>query len=216
MLESYLEQSTQVSKPAKMWVDEGGEFYNKRLTQYLKKEGIVRYSTYGEHKSCIVERFNRTLKTWMWKRFTAEQTRRWVDMLPKLISEYNHKEHAGIGRRPIEVVQGMKPLLKVEKSVRRMPAFELGDKVRISRVKRVFEKGYLPNWSYEVFTVVGRRIPYDGDPVTYTLEDGLGERIKGSFYEEEMQKAKYGEIQLVEKVLEQRGGVQLDQVGRAQ
>ena len=49
-------------KPKYIWVDEGKKFYNKDMTAWLKDENITRYSTHGEHKSAIVERFNRTLK----------------------------------------------------------------------------------------------------------------------------------------------------------
>ena len=71
-------------KPAYIWVDEGKEFYNKDMTAWLKKEKITRYSTHGEHKSAIAERFNRTLKGRMWHRFTAGNTRNWIDMLDDL------------------------------------------------------------------------------------------------------------------------------------
>ena len=78
--------------PKHVWVDEGKEFYNKNMDEWLKENNIIRYSTHGEHKSAVVERFNRTLKTNMWKRFTAENTRNWIDMLDKLMSEYNNKK----------------------------------------------------------------------------------------------------------------------------
>ena len=57
--------------PKHIWVDEGKEFYNKDLTSWLKENNIIRYSTHGEHKSAVSERFNRTLKEMMWKRFTT-------------------------------------------------------------------------------------------------------------------------------------------------
>ena len=60
-------------RPKYIWVDEGKEFYNKDITAWLKENEIVRYSTHGEHKSAVVERFNRSLKERMWKRFTAER-----------------------------------------------------------------------------------------------------------------------------------------------
>ena len=88
--------------PEKIYVDQGGEFYNKIMDQWLKNNNIIRYSTYGEHKSCIVERFNRTLKTNMWKRFTSDNTRRWIDMLPELMKNYNNKVHTSIKMKPID------------------------------------------------------------------------------------------------------------------
>ena len=49
-------------RPKHIWVDQGKEFYNKNMDQWLEENKINRYSTYGEHKSCVVERFNRTIK----------------------------------------------------------------------------------------------------------------------------------------------------------
>ena len=68
------------------------------------------------------------------------------------------------------------------------PKFKIGDKVRISKYKRkVFDKGYTPNWSEEVFTV--DKIQYT-NPITYKLKDLRGEDIQGSFYELELLEAK--------------------------
>ena len=88
--------------PKHIWVDKGKEFYNKIMDEWLKENNINRYSTFGEHKSAVVERFNRTLKEKMWKRFTAENTRNWVDMLDRLLSEYNKTVHRTIGMTPIK------------------------------------------------------------------------------------------------------------------
>ena len=79
--------------------------------------------------------------------------------------------------------------------------FATGDKVRISKNKRaVFDKGYTPNWSEEMF-VVNRVIPTR--PITYSIVDLMGEAIEGSFYEQELQKAKQ-ETFRIEKVLKKR------------
>ena len=85
-----------------IWVDEGKEFYNKDMTAWLKDENILRYSTHGEHASAIAERFNRTLKERMWRRFTAENTRNWIDMLDELLSKYNNSYHSTIRMRPVD------------------------------------------------------------------------------------------------------------------
>jgi hypothetical protein len=50
----------------------------------------------------VVERFNRTLKEIMWKRFTAENTRNWIEMLDKLLHEYNNRRHSTIGMTPVK------------------------------------------------------------------------------------------------------------------
>ena len=66
------------------------------------------------------------------------------------------------------------------------PKFSIGDKVRISKYKRrVFDKGYTPNRTEEVFVVDGILLT---KPVTYKIVDLLGEEIEGSFYEKELKK----------------------------
>ena len=190
-----------------LWVDRGLEFYNKHIKSWLKENNIVMYSTYSEHKSVVVERFNRTLKEIMWKRFTAENTRNWIDMLDKLMRGYNNKIHSTIGMSPVKASKKeneMKVLRNTIDKTRPRPArkarLKKGDKVRISRVKSTFEKGYLANWSEELYIVdkVQKTIP-----VTYKLKDLLGEEIEGSFYEEELQKSQQ-EVYRVEKVIRKK------------
>src|SRR6266536_1864806 len=83
---------------------------------------------------------------------------------------------------------------------RRKPRFKVGDRVRINRIKRTFEKGYLPNWSEELFTIdeVQKTVP-----VTYVIKDTLGDVVKGSFYHEELQKSNQ-EVYRVEKVIRKK------------
>ena len=64
--------------------------------------------------------------------------------------------------------------------------FDIGDKVRISKKKRTFEKGYTPNWTEELF-VIDKQL--DTSSVMYKLKDLNGENIEGSFYEPELQKS---------------------------
>ena len=77
--------------------------------------------------------------------------------------------------------------------------FDVGDKVRIVRKKKTFEKGYTPNWTEEIF-VIDQQL--DTSPVTYTIKDLLGEQIEGSFYEQELQKTNQ-EVFRIEKVIKQ-------------
>src|SRR6478609_370272 len=126
----------------------------------LKK--INRYSTFGEHKSAVVERFNRTLKEKMWKRFTAENTRNWIDksqsgsdevsMLDRLLNEYNKTFHRTIGMTPIKASKIKNHEMIAHHKILCKPKFKVGDKV--SRIKGLFEKGYLPNWSEAVYEIL--------------------------------------------------------------
>ena len=186
-----------------LWVDEGTEFYNKVFLKFLDDNDIKIYHTFNQGKAVIIERFNKTMKTWMWKYFSANNTFRYIDMLPDLINKYNNKKHRSIKMSPKEaslkknegrvyynLYGDMEQPLLVSK-------FKVGDKVRISKIKRKFEKGYWPNFTEENFIV--RSIQYT-NPLTYTLTDLDGEEIKGSFYEQELQKTDQ-EIFRIEKVI---------------
>jgi len=74
----------------------------------------------------------------------------------------------------------------------------VGDKVRISKYKRkVFDKGYTPNWTEEVFMI--DKIQYT-NPATFKLKDLNNEEIQGSFYAHELLKAKQ-DIFRIEKII---------------
>ena len=63
------------------------------------------------------------------------------------------------------------------------PKFKVGDHVRVSKYKNIFAKGYVPNWSEEVFVVSKVK---NTVPQTYVINDLSGEEITGSFYEKEL------------------------------
>ena len=65
-----------------------------------------------------------------------------------------------------------------------LPKFHVGEKVKIVRKKDTFEKGFTPNWTEEVFAVSEVK---HTNPITYSVKDELGEPIKGTFYEQELQ-----------------------------
>ncbi len=196
-------------KPNRLWVDQGKEFVNKKMAEWLKENNILLYHTYGEHKASMVERFNRTLKSIMWRRFTYEQKDKWIHILPELINEYNNTKHSSIKMSPIDAskTENEKKLWKylygdtleeAKDTENTDSKLKLGEWVRVSKVKRVFSKGYTPNWSQEIFKIVAKNIVV---PPTFILEDWHGERIKGSFYEEELQKTQLGDQFIVEKIL---------------
>ena len=142
------------SKPERLWVDQGAEFYNKLWTDKLKQLNITRYSTYSEYKVSIAERFIRTLKTNIFREFLMTGKPNWVDILPEQIDTYNSTKQSTIGMTPTAARN-----LKSEETLwnrlykttaKGRPKYKLGDWVRISRIKGRFEKGFHPNWSYQV------------------------------------------------------------------
>lgn len=135
----------------------------------------------------------------MWKRFTAENTRNWVDMLDKLMYEYNSTVHSTIKMTPTQALTN-KVASRTNVTIDVQPKFKIGDRVRVSRIKGLFEKGYLPNWSEALYVVHEVR---PTDPVTYVLKDLNDEIVVGGFYTEELQKSQQ-EVFRIEKVLERK------------
>ena len=89
--------------PKKLQTDKGTEFLNKPVQQFLKKHHIHFFTTETEMKASIVERFNRTLKSRMYKYFTAKNTLRYIDVLQDLVNGYNNTIHRSIGMAPSNV-----------------------------------------------------------------------------------------------------------------
>src|SRR5436190_9977499 len=126
-------------------------------------------------KASVVEQFNRTLKNNMWKMFTLNGNYKWIDMLSQLVAEYNARKRRTIGMKPIDVTPTIadKLLNTVYDNVKiAAPArFKVGESVRVSKFKTIFEKGYTPNWTTEIFKITKVQ---KTNPVTYILEDSRG------------------------------------------
>ena len=71
-------------KPNKIWVDQGGESYNKPFKRFLKINDIEMYSTCNEGKSVVAERFIRTLKNKIFKHMTAVSKNVYFDVLDNI------------------------------------------------------------------------------------------------------------------------------------
>jgi len=188
-------------RPEKMWVDKGKEFYNKNV----KALGVELYSTENTEKSTVVERWNRTMKEKMYKYFSANSTRKYVHVLDEMVSNYNNTRHSSIKMTPVAAsdkknesvvwlnLHPQSELVKLK--------FKVGDRVRITKKKEIFEKSFTPRWTEEVFTV--SQVQYT-DPPTYKITDYNNEEIQGTFYEQELQKTSQ-EIYRIEKVIRKRG-----------
>ena len=169
-----------------MWTDKGSEFISKHFNTLLKKNNITLYRTQNEEKSSIVERWNKTMKNKMWKMFSANNNTVYWDKLDKLVDDYNNTYHSSIKMTPTEASkkenekQVFTNLYEDEIYLKpKKPKFSIGDKVRISKYKRrVFDKGYTPNWTEELSVVDHVMLT---KPVTYNVVDLLGEKVEGSF-----------------------------------
>ena len=192
--------------PNRIHSDRGGEFFNTQVDRLFKKHDIKLYSTYSGLKASIAERFNKTLKDKLFRMFSLQGNYKWIDKLQNLVSDYNATIHSTIKVAPKDVNdKKAKILLKTVfnynsnvKNNSKRSKYKIGDFVRVSKYKHLFEKSYTPNWGVEIFKVNKVR---NTNPYTYFLIDQQNLPILGAFYEFELQKVKYPNVYLVEKIL---------------
>ena len=137
----------------------------------------------------------------------------WINDLNKLTNEYKNSYHQSIKIKPINASKKsnediVKNNLYNFNITNKKPKFSIGDRVRVSLLKNNFEKSYTSNWSEEVFiidNVKTNNVHY------YFLKDLNGEKIDGSFYQEELLKTKMNEndLYIIEKIIKKVGNKHL-------
>ena len=139
-------------KANKIWVDKGSEFYNAYFKKWLRDNDIVMYSKHNEGKSVVAERFIKTLKSKIYKYMTSISKDVYIDKLDNIVDKYNNTYHTTIKMKPIDVKDNT--YINADKEINNKdPKFKVGDRVRIAKYKNIFAKGYMPNWSEEVFII---------------------------------------------------------------
>lgn len=202
--------------------DQGKEFIGKPVKDLLKRYGVELYHSQDrDTKASLIERYNRTLKEYMWRYFTATDRREWVNLLPYFIKGYNMRPHSAHGLAPKDVTEENHDLIqevmlypphnelqrrRIHKDLRKFP---VGTYVRIATDKSKFTKGFLPRWQYEIFRVraTGVKTPR----AVFYLEDLQGEEITGIFVAEQLQRVEGQEVPAkhIQKVLNKRKGLSL-------
>ena len=172
-------------KPNKIWVDQGSEFYNNDFKKWLSDNNIIMYSPYNEVKSVVAERFIRTLKNKLYKHMTASGKNVYYNVLDDVVNKYNNTKHSTIKMKPIDVKNNAR--VYIDEHNEKDSRIKVGDRVRISKFKNMFAKGYTPNSSKEIFIVdkINDTVQY-----TYNIKDLNDEEIIGSFYDRELRKTK--------------------------
>ena len=136
------------------------------------------YSINNEGKSVIAERFIRTLKNKIYKYMTSISKNVYIDKLDDFVKKYNNTSHTSIKMKPADVKDTTYIDFKKEVNYKD-PKFKIGDHVRISKYRNIFAKGYMPNWSEEIFIISEIKSTVRW---TYVLNDLNGEEIIGTFY----------------------------------
>lgn len=185
--------------PANIQTDQGTEFLNSDVQKLFKKFNINHYTTKGGGVKCsVVERFNRTLKTRMFKYFSWKGKHRFLDVLSNLVKSYNHTGHRSTGFAPVNITtnnedqvfeklygfKSRREMMLYYREQKKKNDVPSGSTCRISYERTPQDKGYFPNWTDEKFKV--RKVIKDRKNM-YTLQDAVGEDIEGRFYPEEIQ-----------------------------
>lgn len=198
-------------RPVHVRTDKGTEFCSREFRKFMKESDITFSTTQNPDIKCsIAERSIRTIKTKLFKYLSYKNTFRYIDVLDDVVDAYNNTYHTTIKMCPSQVNE--KNILQVYSNMqesqhipakKKRPKLKVGDHIRITKTKGVFEKGYFPNFTQEVFKVksIAKR-----NPIVYYIEDLEGEEIEGTFYEMEVQKIKFdeGAAQAIEKIIKQR------------
>ena len=124
----------------------------------------------------------------------------YIDKLDDIVNEYNNTYHTTIKMKPIDVKDNT--YINADREMNNKdPKFKVADRVRISKYKIIFAKGYTPNWCEEVFVIkkVKNTVPW-----TYVINNLSGEEITGTFYEKELQNTSQEEFR-IEKVIRRKG-----------
>jgi len=168
------------------------------------------YSPDSSIHAAYVERFNRTMQGMLYKYLTENETRRYLEVLPTLLQSYNNRVHRMIGTTPAIAEGNSDVHLEMRKRMSdyyskikpKMPKFQVGDFVRIVKLKGKFDRGYNERAAREIFKIhevkTNLKIPM------YVLSNYNGDEIiKGRFYQNELTKAS-GDVFRVETVIRRR------------
>ena len=110
------------------------------------------YSTHNEGKSVAAERFIKTLKNKIYKYVTSISKNVYIDKSDHIVNKYNNTCHRTIKMKPVDVRPST--YIKSSKEINYQdPKSKIGDIVRISKYENILAKGYVPNWSEEVFVI---------------------------------------------------------------
>ena len=205
--------------PEHLRTDKGSEYHNRDVAKLLRKRHIEHFfSLNTEIKAGFSERSIKTIKKKLSRYMSRHQTHRWIDVLESITESYNASYHRSIKMAPKKVTKKDEVRLwklqyrskpkTVTKANRRF-AFKKGDTVRISHLRRPFDREYDERWTMEYFVVDKRgkkqEIAY------YVLKDIMGDPVQGTFYQSELSRVKVTDHTLyrIEKVLRRKRGESL-------
>jgi len=186
--------------PELAYGDPAGEHKSKRVKKYFSEKNIHLYFSNSEIHCPHVERFIRTLKSRLRRYNKAHNNRQWIRPIKAIVNSYNNSITRVHGMTPRRVLYGKdnrdigvayaRMYLGKRKQLPRTSKvkYKIDDYVRLSRLKGAFEKesSEWGGWSPEVYKI--SEVWTDQQYPMYGVTDLNGEKLKGKFYTEELQK----------------------------
>ena len=172
--------------PVNIVTDDGLEFFNQKVQNLFLSLGVNHFSftTKTKMKAMIAERAIRTIKTKIEKYLHLHKTRKWIDIIDQIVSNYNEIPHRTTGFAPVDVTAENAPEIYKKmypnRKLRTFCRLEIGDKVRKIIEKKDFTKGYKQNWSDEIYEIIDQR--QSNLICWYKLKHLNGEKLPGIFY----------------------------------
>ena len=213
IIESFKFQSLQT--------DRGKEFKNTVIDKLMKDNHVNHYFSLNKDIKCgVVERFNRTLKSRMFKYFTHVGSRKYIDKLPHFVEGYNKSYHSVIKMAPSQVTESnskivfrniyghdspreyVKTIIATKSKSQKLKS---GDKVRQRYEITGMEKGFYPNWTDAIFTV--QKVIKVKEIPMFILANENGNLLERNFYGYELQKVESeNPVYRIEKIISRRKG----------
>ena len=189
-IKSCFEKIFKQRKPKYIWRDQELAFFSKEMLKFFEEHNIKIYYTHSNLKAVIIERFNRSLRELMMKKFVKSNNTVWYNILPELIKAYNNRYHHTIKMKPIDVNKSNEKHIKNTvynyDITNKKPKYKISDLVGISlKGRQLFDKptGNI-KWSEELFKIYKIN---KSNVISYQIKDMNDEIIKGIFYEKELQ-----------------------------
>jgi hypothetical protein len=184
-----------------LFTDKGTEFWSASMTKVLTEHDMKQYSVHSSDiKNGLLEILIKRIKTRILRYLTHENTDRYIDILPSLVSSFNNSNMVALFGQSPKSVYEMTDRAKIrrltlkiykrfsDRKIKHTQLLNVGEYVRISRLSKtqfIFNKDYLPQTTEEIFQIY--KVDQKTVPVTYYLRDHMHEHLLGKFYLRELQ-----------------------------
>ena len=189
-IQAFGELFNSIKPPETLQTDQGKEFSCQEMKNFLKQKKVFHYFSYGDRKSSIVERVNRSLQNIIYPLMYARRTHKWVELLPEMLQIYNSRKHRTINMSP-ENAEKDENKIRLAKTYRerynlvgvKKPQFRKGELVRLQMKAKggIKRREYLQSFTEDKYLIdrVLTKLPIP----MYKVRKLNGDKVQGgSFY----------------------------------